>query len=170
MRRRISIRGPVRPSVRMSVPCYFRSWKVRILGASCAVYPALLERNMPLRDASCHPPGPVKAMECWTKSSSITNDLACRYTRLLQSWTRKSEAWLWTGNWSTRTRIWPLPRSSRIPPPRKTSASSSLTKSVFNHYWESVWKGSYYSWAPQYWKSRDQQISSFIRGFFLLLI
>ena len=41
MRRRISIRGRVRPSVRMSVPCYFRRWKVRILGASCAVYPAL---------------------------------------------------------------------------------------------------------------------------------
>ena len=33
------------PSVRRSVgpyvPCYFRRWKVRILGASCAVYPAL---------------------------------------------------------------------------------------------------------------------------------
>ena len=31
----------VRPSVCLSVPCYFRRWKVRILGASCAVYPAL---------------------------------------------------------------------------------------------------------------------------------
>ena len=41
MRRRISIRGRVRPSVRPYVPRYFRSWKVRILGASCAVYPAL---------------------------------------------------------------------------------------------------------------------------------
>ena len=29
------------PSVGPSVPCYFRRWKVRILGASCAVYPAL---------------------------------------------------------------------------------------------------------------------------------
>ena len=42
MRRRISIRGrvrpSVRPSVRRSVPCCFRRWKVRILGA---VYPAL---------------------------------------------------------------------------------------------------------------------------------
>ena len=34
--------GPsVRSSVGPSVPCYFRRWKVRILGASCAVYPAL---------------------------------------------------------------------------------------------------------------------------------
>ena len=49
MRRRISIRGSVRPSVgpsvrrsvRPYVPCYFQSWKERILGASCAVYPAL---------------------------------------------------------------------------------------------------------------------------------
>ena len=57
MRRRISIWGCVRPSVgpsvrrsvgpsvrrsvRPYVPCYFRRWKVRILGASCAVYPAL---------------------------------------------------------------------------------------------------------------------------------
>ena len=45
MRRRISIRGRVRPSVRPSVrrmvPCYFRRWKVRILGVSCAVYPTL---------------------------------------------------------------------------------------------------------------------------------
>ena len=45
MRRRISMWGRVRPSVRRSVgplvPCYFRSWKVRILGASFAVYPAL---------------------------------------------------------------------------------------------------------------------------------
>ena len=31
----------VRRSVRRSVPCYFWRWKVRILGASCAVYPAL---------------------------------------------------------------------------------------------------------------------------------
>ena len=31
----------VRPSVRPYVPCYFRRWKERILGASCAVYPAL---------------------------------------------------------------------------------------------------------------------------------
>ena len=29
------------PSVRLSDPCYFRRWKVCILGASCAVYPAL---------------------------------------------------------------------------------------------------------------------------------
>ena len=38
----------VRPSVRRSVPCYFRRWKVRILGASCAVYPALFlsQRNV----------------------------------------------------------------------------------------------------------------------------
>ena len=47
MRRRISIWGRVRPSVRPSVrplvPRYFRRWKVRILGASCAVYPALLD-------------------------------------------------------------------------------------------------------------------------------
>ena len=53
MRRRISIWGCVRPSVRPSVrrsvrrsvrpyvPCYFRRWKESILGASCAVYPAL---------------------------------------------------------------------------------------------------------------------------------
>ena len=49
MRRRISIRGCVRPSVRQSVgpsvgrsvPSYFQRWKARILGASCAVYPAL---------------------------------------------------------------------------------------------------------------------------------
>ena len=49
MRSRISIRGRVRPSVRRSVrrsvgpyvPCYFWMWKVRVLGASCAVYPAL---------------------------------------------------------------------------------------------------------------------------------
>ena len=38
MRRRISVRGRVRPYVL----CYFRRWKVRILGASYAVYPALL--------------------------------------------------------------------------------------------------------------------------------
>ena len=50
MRRRISIWGrarptvrpSVRPSVRPLVPCYFRRWKSRILGASCAAYPALL--------------------------------------------------------------------------------------------------------------------------------
>ena len=30
------------PCVGPSVPCYFRRWKERILGASCAVYPALL--------------------------------------------------------------------------------------------------------------------------------
>ena len=41
MQRRISIRGRVRPSVGPYVPCYFWRWKVRILGASCAVYPAL---------------------------------------------------------------------------------------------------------------------------------
>ena len=45
MRLRISIRGRVRsfvrPSVRPYVPCYFQRWKVRILGATCAVYPAL---------------------------------------------------------------------------------------------------------------------------------
>ena len=50
MRRRISIRGRVRssfrPSVRRSVPCHFRGWKVRILGASCAVYPALFNSMM----------------------------------------------------------------------------------------------------------------------------
>ena len=34
--------GPsVRSSVGPSVPCYFRRWSVRILGVSCAVYPAL---------------------------------------------------------------------------------------------------------------------------------
>ena len=49
MRRRISIRGRVRPSVGPSVrrsvcPVLFRRWKVRILGASCAVYPALFFR------------------------------------------------------------------------------------------------------------------------------
>ena len=38
----MSIRPSVRPSVRRSGPCYFRRWKVCILGASCAVYPALL--------------------------------------------------------------------------------------------------------------------------------
>ena len=31
----------VRRSARRSVPCYFRRWKELILGASCAVYPAL---------------------------------------------------------------------------------------------------------------------------------
>ena len=31
------------PSVGPYVPCYFRRWKARILGASCAVYPALLD-------------------------------------------------------------------------------------------------------------------------------
>ena len=36
----------VRPSVRRSVPCYFRRWKVRILGASCAVYPAWFMMQM----------------------------------------------------------------------------------------------------------------------------
>ena len=36
-----SVRPSVHPSVRPYVPCYFRRWKVRILGASCAVYPAL---------------------------------------------------------------------------------------------------------------------------------
>ena len=50
MRRRISIRGCVRPSVGPSVrrsvrrsvgPVLFSRVKVRILGASCAVYPAL---------------------------------------------------------------------------------------------------------------------------------
>ena len=44
MRRRISIWGRVRPSVRLSVcpsRVLFRRWKVRVLGASCAVYPAL---------------------------------------------------------------------------------------------------------------------------------
>ena len=35
------VRPSVRPSVRRSVPCYLRRWKVRILGASCAVYLAL---------------------------------------------------------------------------------------------------------------------------------
>ena len=39
MRPRISLKGIM--SVRPSVPCYFRRWKSRILGASCAVYPAL---------------------------------------------------------------------------------------------------------------------------------
>ena len=41
MRRHISIRGRFHPSVGPYVPCYFWRWKVRILGASCAVYPSL---------------------------------------------------------------------------------------------------------------------------------
>ena len=49
MRRRISIClrscPSVRPSVGPSVPRYFRRWKVRILGASCAVYPALFQQG-----------------------------------------------------------------------------------------------------------------------------
>ena len=49
MRRRITIRGRVRPSVRPSVgpyvPCYFRGWKVRPLGASCAVYPLIFNTD-----------------------------------------------------------------------------------------------------------------------------
>ena len=54
MRFRISLRGCVRPSVcpsvRRSVPCYFRRWKVRIQATSCAVYPALLDATlMPVR-------------------------------------------------------------------------------------------------------------------------
>ena len=40
MRRRISIRGRVRPSIRPSV-CLSRVIFKRVLGASCAVYPAL---------------------------------------------------------------------------------------------------------------------------------
>ena len=38
----LSIGPSVRRSVGPSVPRYFRRWKVHILGASCAVYPALL--------------------------------------------------------------------------------------------------------------------------------
>ena len=61
MCRRISIRGRVRPSVRPSVrplvrpsvPCYFRRWKLRILGAFCAVYPAFLDANTHLYKRSC---------------------------------------------------------------------------------------------------------------------
>ena len=37
----VSVRPSVRPSVGPYVPCYFRRWWVRVLGASCAVYPAL---------------------------------------------------------------------------------------------------------------------------------
>ena len=37
----------VRPSVRPYVPFYFRRWKVRILGASCAVYPSLFFFSFP---------------------------------------------------------------------------------------------------------------------------
>ena len=38
---RPSVRRSVGPSVGPLIPRYFRRWKVRILGASCAVYPAL---------------------------------------------------------------------------------------------------------------------------------
>ena len=38
----VSVRPSVRPSVGPYVPCYFWRWKERILGASFAVYPALL--------------------------------------------------------------------------------------------------------------------------------
>ena len=44
MRRRISIRGRVRPSVRPSVRLSRVIFR-RVLGASCAVYPALLSRT-----------------------------------------------------------------------------------------------------------------------------
>ena len=55
MRRRISIRGyvlrsvgpSVCPSVGPSVPRYFWRWEVCILGASCAVYPALFLKSTP---------------------------------------------------------------------------------------------------------------------------
>ena len=39
---RRSVRTSAGPSVRPLVPCYLRRWKVRILGVSFAVYPALL--------------------------------------------------------------------------------------------------------------------------------
>ena len=42
---RPSVCPSVRPSVHRSVPCYFRRWKVCILGPSCAVYPALFNSN-----------------------------------------------------------------------------------------------------------------------------
>ena len=44
-----SVRPSVRPSVGPYVPCYFWRWKEPILGASCAVYPALLQK-FPSRD------------------------------------------------------------------------------------------------------------------------
>ena len=53
MRRRISIRGCVRPSVGPSVPRYFRRWKVRLLGASCAVYPALISFMIKTQTLHC---------------------------------------------------------------------------------------------------------------------
>ena len=47
----------VGPSVRIFVgpyvPCYFRRWKERILGASCAVYLALLDTTTHLHKRSC---------------------------------------------------------------------------------------------------------------------
>ena len=48
MRRRISIRGRVGPSV----PCFFWRWKIRVLGASCAVYPALFSSYVDFRPYS----------------------------------------------------------------------------------------------------------------------
>ena len=56
MRRRISIRGCVRPSVRPSVGPSVRLSRVifnRVLGASCAVYPALLFLTTALRHPKC---------------------------------------------------------------------------------------------------------------------
>ena len=75
MRRRISIWGCVRPSVgpsvRRSVPCYFRRWKVRILGASCAVYPALFRQmqldwaNVTGRSQAQRRPHPLGTQTQW---------------------------------------------------------------------------------------------------------
>ena len=48
-----SARPSVRASVRRSVPCYFWRWKVRILGASCAVYPSMFFFLIP--HPSVHP-------------------------------------------------------------------------------------------------------------------
>ena len=49
---RPSVCPSVRPSVRRSVPCYFRRSKVRLLGASCAVYPALFSWSFTARRRS----------------------------------------------------------------------------------------------------------------------
>ena len=48
----MSVRPSVRPSVSLSVPCYFRRWNEHILGASCAVYPALFPQKLRSERAS----------------------------------------------------------------------------------------------------------------------
>ena len=100
------------PSVRRSVPSYFGRWKVRLLGASCAVYPALffIECSIAIffSFSDCER-GRQKLMDKKHHMSVKRKNRMLHKEGIEKYWKRKSFLWpLVTDNVNRRRPNWPM--------------------------------------------------------------